>query len=150
MTLRNRVRALVLATVVVSFLMAGTIIAVAARRQQVDQIDRRLTESASVLSKVGDTVGPEGTADQLRQLVGVTERNDVTLLINADGTEALVLPRTSGGVDQPLPDLADRSVAEWRAEAGTAFTADAVSGPTNYRVSQRPAGRRSRRGGLPT
>lgn len=134
MTLRNRVRALVLGTVVVSFLLAGTIIAFGARRQQVDQIDRRLSESASAISKVGAVVGPEGTADQLRQLVSISERNDATLLINADGSDALTLPRTSGGVDQPLPDVAGRSVTQLRAEAGRPFTVDAVSGTTDYRV----------------
>jgi two-component system OmpR family sensor kinase len=134
MTLRNRVRALVLGTVVVSFLLAGTIIAIGARRQLVDEIDRRLDESTGALIKVGAALGPEGTAAQLRPLATISERNDVTLLINADGSDALVLPRTSGGTDQPLPDLTGRSVAELRADAGRPFTVDAVSGTTNYRV----------------
>ncbi len=140
MTLRRRIHLIVLGSVVAAFVIAGSIIGVAARNHLIGQVDEHAGAAAEAFANAGGLLGPQGLADSVRDVSRVTGRPDVTVVLDGDGEELLSLASRRDGRDDPLPDLADRDLEALRAQAGEPFTADAVSGSLRYRVVTEPLG----------
>ncbi len=114
MNLRRRIQLIVLGTVLVSFLLAGTAIAVFARANLIARIDDRIDETAGALASAGQALGTDEFIESVSAIEQVTDHPDATLILDGDDQRLYVLAASPDGEPLPLPGLTGLDVAELR------------------------------------